>query len=303
MTGGTAEQKENQAKRDEGRQSEHPIIPVKLGDSPQGTQWREGGCWAMEPSEGKTPNMSRFDNVSTKQGRIAELAKKAPDMAMDLSHHMDLEWLMEAFRKTRKGGAVGIDGETAQKYKENLEDNLQSLLDRAKSGSYRAPAIRRVHIPKDGKVNETRPIGITTFEDKVLQRAVVMALEPVYEQDFLDCSHGFRPERSTHQALKALREVLNAMGGGYVIDLDIRKFFDTLSHIHIQKILRQRVRDGVLLRLIGKWLNAGVMEEGCITYSELGVPQGGVVSPLLSNIYLHEVLDKWFEEVVKAYVD
>jgi len=257
----------------------------------------------MEPSEGKTPNMSRFDNVSTKQGRIAELAKKAPDMAMDLSHHMDLEWLMEAFRKTRKGGAVGIDGETAQKYKENLEDNLQSLLDRAKSGSYRAPAIRRVHIPKDGKVNETRPIGITTFEDKVLQRAVVMALEPVYEQDFLDCSHGFRPERSTHQALKALREVLNAMGGGYVIDLDIRKFFDTLSHIHIQKILRQRVRDGVLLRLIGKWLNAGVMEEGCITYSELGVPQGGVVSPLLSNIYLHEVLDKWFEEVVKAYVD
>jgi group II intron reverse transcriptase/maturase len=129
-----------------------------------------------------------------------------------------------------------------------------------------------------------------------------MALEPVYEQDFLDCSHGFRPERSTHQALKALREVLNAMGGGYVIDLDIRKFFDTLSHIHIQKILRQRVRDGVLLRLIGKWLNAGVMEEGCITYSELGVPQGGVISPLLSNIYLHEVLDKWFEEVVKAYL-
>jgi len=179
----------------------------------------------MEPSEGKTPNMSRFENVSTKLRWRAELAKKAPDMAMDLSHHMDLEWFMEAFRKTRKGGAVGVDGETAQMYEENLEDNLQSLLDRAKSGSYRSPAIRRVHIPKDGKGNETRPIGITTFEDKVLQRAVVMALEPVYEQDFLDCSHGFRPGRSTHQALKVLREVLRAMGGGYIIDLDIRKFF------------------------------------------------------------------------------
>ena len=256
----------------------------------------------MEPSEGKTPNMSRFDNVSTKQGRIAELAKKEKDMVMNLSHHMDMDWFMEAFRRTRKSGAVGIDGETAQMYKENLEDNLQSLLKRAKSGSYRAPAIRRVHIPKDGKGKETRPIGITTFEDKVLQRAGVMALEPVYEQDFLDCSHGFRPRRSTHMALKVLRETLKAMGGGYVIDLDIRKFFDTLDHIHIQKILRQRVRDGVLLRLIGKWLNAGVMEEGCITYSDLGVPQGGVISPLLSNIYLHEVLDKWFEEVVKTHL-
>jgi group II intron reverse transcriptase/maturase len=253
----------------------------------------------MESSEGKAPNMSRFDNVSTKQRRIAELAKDAPDMAMDLSHHMDLEWFVEAYRRTRKNGALGIDGQSAQEYAENLEENLRSLLDRAKSGRYRAPAVRRVHIPKDAEGKETRPIGIPTFEDKVLQRAVAMSLEPVYEQDFLDCSYGFRPRRSAHQAIAAVRSSLMGMGGGFVIDLDIRKYFDTISHQHIQSIFRKRVRDGVLVRLIGKWLNAGVMEDDLTTYQDTGVPQGGVISPILSNIYLHEVLDVWFEEVVK----
>lgn len=256
----------------------------------------------MESSEGKTANMSKFDNVSTKQGRIAELAREAPDMAMSLSHHMDLDWFMGAYHKTRKDGAVGVDGQTARDYEESLIENLQSLMSRAKSGSYRAPAVRRKHIPNDARGKETRPIGIPTFEDKVLQRAAVMALEPVYEQDFLDCSYGFRPGRSAHQAIGTLREGLMAMGGGYVIDLDIRKYFDTIDRGRIQEIVRQRVRDGVVLRLIGKWLNAGVMEENYITYPESGIPQGGVVSPILSNIYLHEVLDSWFEEVVKAHL-
>ena len=248
---------------------------------------------------GKGTNMSGFDNVSTKQRRIAELAKDAPDMAMDLSHHMDLEWFMEAYRRTRKNGALGIDGQSAQEYAENLEENLRSLLDKAKSGRYRAPAVRRVHIPKDAEGKETRPIGIPTFEDKVLQRAVTMTLEPVYEQDFLECSHGFRPGRSAHQALAAVRSSLMEMSGGFIIDLDIRKYFDTISHQFIQDIFRKRVRDGVLVRLIGKWLNAGVMEDDLITYQDTGVPQGGVISPILSNIYLHEVLDGWFEQVVK----
>jgi len=155
-----------------------------------------------------------------------------------------------------------------------------------------------VHIPK-GSGNETRPIGIPTFEDKVLQRAVVMALEPVYEQDFLDCSYGFRRGRSQHNALHALREGLMAMEGGYVIDLDVRRYFDEVDHRLIQQIFRQRIRDGVLRRLIGKWLNAGVMEDGRVSYPGEGVPQGGVVSPMLSNVYLHEVLDLWFEEQVK----
>jgi len=144
-----------------------------------------------------------------------------------------------------------------------------------------------------------RPIGVPTFEDKVLQRAVVMVLEPLYEQEFLDCSYGFRPGRSAHDALDALWKQTMDVGGGWVIDLDIRKFFDTLDHKHLREILKRRVSDGVLSRLIGKWLNAGVCEKGAVSYPGQGSPQGGVVSPMLSNVYLHEVLDEWFEEAVK----
>lgn len=176
--------------------------------------------------------------------------------------------------------------------------NLGQLLDRAKAGTYRAPPVKRVHIPKGDGVS-TRPIGIPTFEDKVLQRAAAMVLEAVYEQDFLDCSYGFRPRRSAHQALESFWNQMMKTGGGWVVEVDIRKFFDTLDHSHLREILRQRVRDGVLLRLIGKWLNAGVLEAGELSYPEAGTPQGGVISPLLANIYLHEVLDKWFEEEVK----
>ena len=238
-------------------------------------------------------------DVSTKRRRIAELARQMPGKALtSLSHHIDIAWLTEAFRRTRKDGAAGVDGQTAVEYAAQLEGNLHSLLDRAKAGTYRAPPVRRAHIPK-GSGSETRPIGIPTFEDKVLQRAVVMALEPVYEQDFLDCSYGFRPGRGQHDALRDLWEQAMAVKGGWVIEVDIRKFFDTLDRRHLQDIVHQRVRDGVLLRLIGKWLNAGVMEDGALSYPEAGTPQGGVVSPLLANIYLHEVMDQWFEGVVK----
>jgi group II intron reverse transcriptase/maturase len=252
----------------------------------------------MELLEGKMAGMLSPITVSTKQQRIAKLAEAKDMVLTSVSHHIDIEWLKEAFRRTRKSGAPGVDGQTAQDYEANLEENLQSLLDRAKSGSYRAPPVRRAHIPK-GDGPERRPIGVPTFEDKVLQRAAVMALEPVYEQDFLDCSYGFRPGRSAHQALEAFWKQMMDMGGGWVVEFDIRKFYDTLDHGHIQALVRQRVRDGVLLRLIGKWLNAGVMEDGGVSYPDSGSPQGGVVSPLLSNVYLHEVLDKWFEEVVK----
>src|SRR5271163_2077186 len=143
-------------------------------------------------------------DVSTKQRRIAELARQSPEMGFtSLAYFIDIDWLREAYRRTRKDGALGVDGQSAQEYAANLEDNLQSLLDRAKSGTYRAPPVRRVHIPK-GSGSETRPLGIPTFEDKVLQRAVAMVLEAVYEQDFLDCSYAFRPARSAHQALDAL---------------------------------------------------------------------------------------------------
>lgn len=237
--------------------------------------------------------------VLTKLQRIAELAKAAPDMAFtSLAHHIDVDWLREAYGRTRKDGAKGVDGQSAGEYAANLEGNLQSLLDRAKSGSYRAPPVRRVHIPK-GDGAQTRPIGIPTFEDKVLQRAVAMLLEAVYEQDFYGFSYGFRPGRSAHQALEDLRNGMVRMGGGWVLDVDIRKFFDTVDHEQLREILHRRVRDGVVLRLIGKWLNAGVLEGLELSYPEQGTPQGGVISPLLANIYLHVVLDDWFVREVQ----
>jgi RNA-directed DNA polymerase len=253
----------------------------------------------MESLEGKMDETPGLATISTKLERIAKLAREAPDMAFTtLAHLIDIDWLREAYRRTRKDGATGIDGQSAEQYAANLEDNLRSLLERAKSGMYRAPPVRRVHIPKgDGK--ESRPIGIPTFEDKVLQRAVTMVLEAIYEQDFLDCSYGFRPRRSAHQALGELWRNATRMAGGWIVEVDIRKYFDTIDHGHLREILSRRVRDGVLLRLIGKWLNAGVMEDGSVSYPETGSPQGGVISPMLANIFLHEVLDLWFEREVK----
>jgi len=239
-----------------------------------------------------------LDNVSTKLQRIAELARRAPPMAFQtLAHHIDVEFLHVAYQKTRKDGATGVDEQTAADYAVNLEGNLQSLLDRFKSGTYRAPPVRRVEIPKgDGTM---RLLGIPTFEDKVLQRAVAMVLNAVYEQDFLDCSYGYRPRRSAHQALQALRSAVMEMGGGWIIEFDIRSFFDRVDHGHLRAILEQRVRDGVIRRTIDKWLKAGVQSDGAIRYPDDGTPQGGVISPLLANVYLHEVLDGWFEREVR----
>ena len=235
------------------------------------------------------------ENISTKLDRIAKLAKQMPGTALrSLSHHIDLDWLREAHRRVRKDGAVGVDGQTAEEYAKNLESNLQSLLDRAKSGDhYRAPPVRRVHIPKaDG--SKTRPLGIPTFEDKILQKAVAMVLEAVYEQEFLPCSYGFRPRRSAHDALAAVWKQTMAVGGGWVLEADIEGFFDSVDHARLREVLSQRVSDGALTRLIGKWLKAGVMEDGVVRHLGTGTPQGGVISPLLANVYLHEVLDVWW---------
>jgi len=238
-------------------------------------------------------------SVSLKQQRIAELAKQSPQMGFtSLAYHLDIDWLREAYRNTRKDGAAGVDGQTAAQYEQDLEGNLRKLLDRAKSSTYRAPPVRRVHIPKAGSATETRPIGIPTLEDKVLQRAVVMLLEPIYETAFHDGSYGFRPGRSAHQALESLWKQTMDQGGGWILEVDIRKFFDTLDHARLREFLQRRIRDGVLLRLIGKWLNAGVLEDGSVSYPEAGSPQGGVISPLLANIYLHYVLDSWFADEV-----
>lgn len=237
-------------------------------------------------------------SISTRLRRIAEKARVAPQRALiSLQHYIDEHWLAEAYRRTRKGGAPGVDGETSESYERDLMGNLRSLLERFKSGQYRAPAVRRAWIPKgDGK---ERPIGIPTFEDKVLQRAVAMVLEAVYEEEFLDCSYGFRPGRGAHQALKVWRDELMGMGGGWVLEVDIQNFFEELDATHLRTFLDRRVRDGVLRRTIDKWLKAGVLEGEQMLRREHGTPQGGVISPLVANIYLHEVVDRWYEEEVR----
>jgi RNA-directed DNA polymerase len=245
------------------------------------------------------PDTSRSESVFTKLQRIAEAARRNPDGGFtSLNHFLCPELLRAAFHRLRKDGAPGVDGRSWAEYEADLESRLPVLLDLAKTGLYRAPPVRRVHIPK-GTGPETRPIGIPTIEDKLLQRAVAMILEPIYEQDFHPGSYGFRPGRSAHQALGVLRGAVMEMGGGWVLEVDIRKFFDTVDHAHLRTFVRRRVRDGVILRLIGKWLKAGVLEEGSVSYPDRGTPQGGVISPLLANVYLHEVLDTWWENEVR----
>ena len=282
-----------------GRESQRLIVPSSQGNHPEGTLGREGDA-SYEPLEGNMIGTPRPATVLTKQQRIAELARNGPEMAFTtLAHHIDINWMHMAYAQTRKDGAVGVDGQTAADYENNLMGNLQDLLDRAKSGTYVAPPVRRVHIPKAGSPNETRPLGIPTFEDKILQRAVLMVLEPVYETDFWDASHGFRPGRGAHGALDSLWKQAMNLGCCWIVDVDLRKFFDTIDHGHLWEFLKRRVRDGVILRLIGKWLNAGVLEDGVLTTPEHGTPQGGVVSPLLANIVLHYVLDEWFAKEVR----
>lgn len=236
--------------------------------------------------------------VSPKLLRIAEVARERPGMAfMSLAHLIDVDHLREAHRRVRKDGAAGIDNVTAEEYGQKLEPNLVALHDRLRSGSYRAPPVLRTWIPKAS--GGQRPIGIPTFEDKIVQRAVAMVLEAVYEQDFLSCSYGFRPGRSAHQAILMVRETIMSMRGAWIVDADIRSFFDSIDHAVVRELLGTRIQDGSLRRLIGKWLKAGVMEDGELSRSSVGTPQGGVISPLLANVVLHYVLDVWFEEEVR----
>lgn len=236
-------------------------------------------------------------SVTTKIQRIAKLASKHPQRVFSsMAHAIDVEWVREAHRRTRKDGATGVDGRNAADFAKDLETNLQRLADSLRTGSYKPPPVRRVEIPKSP--GKTRPIGIPTFEDKVAQRAVAMLLEAIYEQDFFAHSYGFRPGRSAHQALEQLQRRPTYWKRCWMIEADIKGFFDTLGHAQLRSILDERVRDGVVRRLVDRWLSAGVMENGSFRLAKFGTPQGGVISPLLANVYLHVVLDRWFQRDV-----
>jgi RNA-directed DNA polymerase len=235
--------------------------------------------------------------LSTRFQRIAEQAADKAKVFTTLAHLLDVELLREAFGQLRVEAAPGVDGQTVETYSADLDLNLLALHERLRSQQYRATPARRVWIEKaDGG---QRPLAIPVLEDKLVQRAVVLLLTPIYERDFYDFSYGFRPGRGAHDALHALRERCMELGGVWLVDADVRGFFDSVNHGALQQILRQRVNDGGIVRLVGKWLKAGILEEGKLTHPETGTPQGGVASPLLANIYLHTVLDEWFVEQVQ----
>jgi len=241
---------------------------------------------------------TKESKVTPKLNRIAELARKyRGEPLMSIHQYMDRWWLEDAFHQLDAKKAPGIDNVTKDHYGERLAENIEDLINRVRSQSYRAPAVKRVEIPKPGS-DELRPLGIPSFEDKVLQKGFVMLVEPVFEEMFYSFSYGFRPGKSPHMAIQDLFKDLG-WDGKWVIDLDIRKFFDTIEHRHMREFFGKRIKDGVLNRLVLGWLKAGTVQDGRWRASEEGTPQGGNVSPLLANLYLHEVLDDWFAKEVQ----
>lgn len=239
--------------------------------------------------------------VKTKLLSLTQRARENPkERFTSLMHLLTEDFLGECFKELERGKAPGVDGVTVKEYGANLEENLKDLVARLKSWRYRPQPVRRVYIPKAG--GKKRPLGIPVVEDKIVQMAIKRILEAIFEVDFMDVSFGFRPKRSCHDALVAVNRAVMTKPVNYVVDMDIEKFFDTVDHKWLMRCLRQRVADSNLLRLIGRILRAGVMEEGEYYQIDKGTPQGGIISPLLANIYLHYVLDLWFEKVIRREV-
>jgi group II intron reverse transcriptase/maturase len=241
---------------------------------------------------------STSKDMSTGLQKVAERAKREPAAKFhSLAHLIDVDLLGRAYARLRKNAAVGLDGITKEQYGQDLEENLRDLHERLRTKKYRHQPIRRVHIPKDK--GTTRPIGISSTEDNVVQTALREVLEAIYEQDFLDCSYGFRPRRSAHDAVRALTRAVDDGEANYILEIDVASFFDQVDRSQLVEMLRMRVADGSLLRLIGKCLHVGVLDGEVFTKPDEGTVQGSTLSPLLGNIYLHHVLDLWFTEEVK----
>ena len=237
-------------------------------------------------------------SMSTQLNQIAELAREdGQRQFLSIAHLLTPEALYRGFKALRKDAAPGVDGVTYAEYETDAQEGIRALHDRLRSKRYRAQPLRRIYIPKGE--GEERPISIPALEDKIVQRATVDLLNAIYEQDFLECSYGFRPGRDAHQALDEVGRIICRQGTSYVVEADIRGYFDSIVRGHLIALVERRVRDGSILRLIRKWVNAGVIDDGRLLVSETGTGQGQIISPLLANIYLHYVLDEWFEEEVK----
>jgi group II intron reverse transcriptase/maturase len=236
--------------------------------------------------------------MSTKLDRLSELAKEDPKRRFfSIAHLITPEAMNAAFRGLRKNASAGVDGVTYEEYEQDAERNIRRLQQRLKDGKYQAQPLRRVYIPKEN--GKQRPISIPVLEDKIVQKATVEVLNAIYEQDFLDCSYGFRPGRGQHQALEEVGRVICTRSTGWILELDITAYFDSIVREQLMEMIEQRISDSSVLRLIRKWIQVGVIDEGKFLESETGTGQGQTISPLLANIYLHHVLDQWFEEVVK----
>jgi group II intron reverse transcriptase/maturase len=237
--------------------------------------------------------------MSTQLDRIATKARGERKLRFtSLGHLLTPEFLKETWVQMNRKAASGVDGETAKEFEKELDKRVENLCARVREGQYVAPPVRRVYIPKPGKT-ELRPLGIPTTEDRLLQRAVARILDAVFEADFLECSYGYRRGLGPHKALQSLRRVVMTKKVKHVYEADIRGYFNHINHDWLRQMVAHRIADPVILRLVGKWLNAGVMENGVVVRTEEGSPQGGPISPILANVYLHYVLDVWFERQVK----
>lgn len=279
--------------------SDSAVVPTKRSNKATqvAAETVEGRALAKgNPHERNALRTQRRDSVPSALGRVRRAAKadKKQQFTALLHHVYDVERLRAAYRSIERHAAAGIDGETWQRYGQDLEANLKDLSERLKRGAYRAKPVRRAYIPKaDGRM---RPLGVPALEDKIVQRAVVEVLNAVYEEDFLGFSYGFRPGRSQHLALDALVVGVETRKVNWVLDADIRAFFDTLSHEWLVKFVEHRIADRRVVRLIQKWLSAGVLEDGERIRAKVGTIQGGSISPLLANLYLHYVFDLWVHQ-------
>jgi RNA-directed DNA polymerase len=239
--------------------------------------------------------------MSTQLGQIAKKAKLDRKARFtSLAHLLTPAFLKETWGMMNRKAASGIDGESPEQFASELEERVEEICKQLKAGTYRAPPVRRVEIPKGPGKSGTRPLGIPTVADRLLQRAVARILEAVFEADFLDCSFGFRPGRNPHHALQALRRHIVTGKVSHVFEADIRSYFTRIDHQWLRRMVAHRIVDPVILRLVSKWLKAGALRDGVLIAAEEGTPQGGPISPVLSNVYLHFTLDLWFEKKFKS---